>query len=255
MVRHFYFTDDASQYLDAVRFYLAQGYPVRVGLDMSLLYKGMEDEMPHSEVLVGYDDAGFYYYETVCITPAPCEPGHRPAGEQGLYVSDQKLLDAVEGQAKLLYYPWRYSLSVFKAGELAQDLGPVWTRNGQSLIGGVRYGPRQGADVIEGLADKIEKQATRVDVAEIRPGLQVAVYVRRENATHLRTAFPAQPDLERAAGLFDQASGDYEAALGAIENGIAGQEEADEIAGWLRKAAAAEREAGQILLTRGAATG
>lgn len=247
LVRRYYVTGDEALYLDALRYYLAGGYAVRVGLDMGVLYD-MDETLPHSDVLVGYDDGGFYYYETVCVPPAPCEPGQRPPGETGLYVGDQKLLDAVLAQAKLFYYPWRYSLSIFEAGPLERDLGPVWRRNGRSLIGGAKYGPRQGADVIEGLAARIENQGVEAGVSEMRPGLEVAAYVRRDNATYLREAHPGLADIERAAALFDRASADYKAALDAAGDGSVDQEQADQIATLLRDAAAAEREVGAVLI-------
>ena len=251
LVRRYHVADDAKLYLDALRTYLSRGYPVRVGLDMGTLYDGLDAEIPHSEVLVGYDAAGFYYYETVCLPQAPCQPGHRPPGEVGLFVADEKLLEAVSAQARLFHYPWSYSVSVFEPGPPEQDLGPVWARNGQSLIGGARYGPRQGADVIDRLASQIEVRGARVDASDIEPGLKTAVYVRWENAAYLREAFPGEADLEKAATLIDQASGNYRAVLEALKDDIADRAEAREVAGWLRVAAAAERAAGELLLARG----
>ena len=247
LVRRYYTTDDAALYLRALRYFLAQGRPVRVGLDYGLLY-GMDEQLPHSDVLVGYDAQGFFYYETVCVPPAPCQAGQRPPGEEGLYVTDAKLLEAVLSQAKVFSYSWRYSFTIFEAGPRQEDLGPVWERNGQSLIGGAQYGPRSGADVIEGLADTIEKEGAGFDVAEIRPGLETAVYVRGENATYLRERFGGEAEVERAAALFDQAAGDYAAVLEASGDGIAGPAEAEQVAGWLRDAAAAEREIGRIFV-------
>jgi len=250
LTRRYYATDDARLYLDALRYYLSRGQPVRVGLDMGVLYDGLDTAIPHSEVLVGYDAGGFFYYETVCLPETPCEPGYQSPGEVGLFVPDEKLLNAVLGQARLLQYPWRYSASVFEPGPLERDLGPIWARNGQSLIGGARYGPRQGADVIDGLAGEIEKQGAKVDISEIQPGLKTAVYVRQENAAYLREAFPGQADLESVATLFDQASGNYRLVLERLEDGIADEAEAYQLAAWLRDAATTERAAGEILLAR-----
>jgi hypothetical protein len=249
MVRRYYVTDNDVWYLSALRYYLSRGYPVRLGLDMGVLHDVGEDT-PHSEVLTGYDGEGFYYYETVCLSEVPCEPGQLPPGERGLYTTNEKLLDAVLGQARLLDYPWRYSLSIFEPAVLEEDLRPIWARNGQSLIGGNRYGPKQGADVIDGLAEEIEGRGTRFDASEMEPGLTTAVYVRQENAAYLRGAFPGDAELDRAADLFDQAAGNYEAVLDAIEGGITSPAEATQIAGWLHEAATAERAVGEILLAR-----
>jgi len=250
LVRRYYVTDDETLYLDALRYYLAQGYPVRVGLDAAVLYD-LESQMPHSELLVGYDETGFYYYETVCTPEMGCEPCHLPPGEEGLRVPGQTLLDAVLSQAKAFSYPWRYSLTSFAGGPREETLGPIWARNGQLLIGGMQYGPRQGADAAEGLADWIEKRGVKVDVSEVRFGLEAAIYTRRANGAYLREAFAGEPDVEHAADLFDRAADLYAEALALLEDGIAGQAEAGQIAARLRDAATTEREAGQVFLDRG----
>jgi hypothetical protein len=250
LARRYYTTSDKALYLGALRYYLAQGYAVRVALDLAVVHN-LEEQLAHSELLVGYDEAGFYYYETVCMAETACEPRHLPPGEKGFYVSDQLLLDAVAAQAREFSYPWRYNLTIFEEGAPEENLAPVWARNGQSLIGGAQYGPRQGADAIEKLAATFEERGVKINLAEIRPGIEVAAYNRRDNAAYLREAFPGEPDVERAADLFDQAAGDYEAVLKATEDGVADQAEAEQIAAWLRAAAAVEREAGQIFLARG----
>jgi hypothetical protein len=250
LVRRYYVTDDEVLYLDAVRYALSQGYAVRVALDVAVVYD-LDGQLPHSDLLVGYDEAGFIYYETVCLPEFPCEPCHLPPGEGGLWVSDQTLLDAVLAQATTFSYPWRYSLTIFEAGAGEDDLGPIWTRNGNLLIGGARYGPRQGADAIDELATVIEKRGEGMDVSEVTWGLEAAVFTRRDNAAYLREAFSGRADVERAAARFDRAAEDYEAALKEIEDGIADEAESARIAAWLREAATAEREAGETFLARG----
>ena len=245
--RRYYVTDDETLYLDALRYYLSQGYAVRLGLDVAVLYD-LNDQLPHSDLLVGYDGTGFYIYETVCLPEFPCEPRHSPPGEEGLWVSDQTLLDAVLGQATMFSYPWRYSLTIFEEGPVEDDLGAIWTRNGNLLIGGAQYGPRQGADAVDKLASVIEKRGIRTDISEVRWGLEAAVFTRRGNAAYLRTAFGGQADVEHAAELFDQAANAYEQVLASLEDGIADRAEADQIAAWLRGAAIAEREVGEVFL-------
>jgi hypothetical protein len=255
LVRHYYVTHDESLYLDALRYFLSRGYAVRVALDVAVLYD-LERQLPHSELLVGYDEAGLYYYETVCLPEFPCDPCHLPPGEEGLRVSDRTLLDAVLAQAKTFSYPWRYSLTVFESGPAEENQGALWARNGNLLLGGTQYGPRQGADAIDKLADVIEKRSARVDAAEVRWGLEAAVFTRHGNATYLRTAFADRADIQHAADLFDQAADAYAQALASLEAGIADQAEADQaeadqVVAWLRDAAAAEREAGKVFLAQG----
>ena len=250
LVRRYYVTDDEALYLDALRYVLSQGYAVRVALDASVLYD-LDGELPHSDLLVGYDETGFSTYESVCLPEFPCEPGHLPPGEEGLWVSDQTLLNAVLAQAMLFSYPWRYSLTIFEAAPRKEELGAIWTRNADLLIGNAQYGPRQGADAIDELATAIETRGVRVDVSEVTWGLEAAVYARRENAAYLQEVFGGQADVESAAALFDRAAEDYEAALGEVNDGIADQSEVDRIVTRIRDAAMAEREAGEILLARG----
>ena len=247
--RRYYITDDEALYLDALRYYLSQGYPVRVALDAAVLYD-LEELIPHSEVLVGYDEAALYYFETLCKFGIPCQPRRLPPGEEGLRVSDRTLLDAVLGQAKMLSYPWRYSFIIFEEGPLKDDLGLIWKRNGQSLIGGAQYGPPQGADAVEALATRIEERGIKVDVWMVHFELQMFAYTRRDNAAYLQEAFAGETDIERAASLFDEAGELYAGALAALEDGVAGQSEADKIGSMLRNAAALEREIGHIFLDK-----
>jgi hypothetical protein len=166
------------------------------------------------------------------------------------------LLDAVANWSGAFSTPWRYALTIFEPGPVERDLKPIWTRNGELLAGGSRFGPRQGADAIEEAAAQIEKQWAALDLANtdfgsLRCGIEAASYTRHSNATYLRAAFSGQTDVERAAGLFDEAAELYTDALAALEDGVADQSEAKGIANTLRDAAALEREIGQIFLTRG----
>jgi len=217
---------------------------------MGALY-GASEFISHSDVLVGYDASGFYYYETVCIPPAPCTPGERAPGDASLYVPDARLLQAVESQARRFSYPWRYSLTVFEPGPQTVDPRPVWKRLAQATLGGNPYGPATGVAVLEKAAAEIEQRGSGYDIAPIRTGLEMAVRFRRDNARYLREQFPGEADLTRAADLFDRAADRYKATLDAAADGIGDPAEARQVAGWLREAAAAEREVGQIFLARG----
>jgi hypothetical protein len=250
LVRRYYVTDDPSLYLDAVRWYLSQGYAVRVALNGCMLPEMEPCADAHSEVLVGYDADGFFYYETVF------ESQHLSPGEEGIWVSERTLLDAVANWSGAFSTPWRYALTIFEAGSKERDLNPVWARNGQLLAGGSRFGPRQGADAIEALAAQIEEywaelDLTNTDFGSLRCGIEAAAYTRHSNAAYLRAVFSGERDVERAADLFDETAGLYADALAGLEDGLAGQSEAEEIANTLRGAAALEREIGQIFLTTG----
>ena len=248
--RRYYTTDDEAVYLKALRRYLSRGYPLRLGLDLGILYN-QQDASPHSEVLVGYDEGGFWYYETVCLPAAPCQPGERPPGEKGLWVSEQTLLAAVRGHGQLLSHPWEYSLTVFEEIPQLEDLGAVWARNGQLLLGGARYGPRQGVDAIEELASAVERSGARLNPSDICSALGAAVCTRRANAAYLRKAYPSRSEVQHAAGEFETAAGQYSSALDALSAGIRDRKQAEKVAEMLRRAATAERTAGELFLRLG----
>jgi hypothetical protein len=245
LVRRYRVTRDPKLYLRALRFYLSKGQPLHVPLDYAVLY-GLKDFFPHSDLLVGYDPTGFFYYETVGLEGVPLEPGVRAPGEQGLRVSDAKLLEAVESQSKNFRFPWRYAFALFEPGPTRSDLGPVWARNAAMLVGGQKYGPKQGADAIEQTALQIEKRWRRAKPAELGMFLEGAIYTRHDNADFLRARFAGDVRVMRAASLLEQAAQKYGLVQGAMQKGIPSQAEADRIAAWLREAAAAEREVGQI---------
>jgi hypothetical protein len=249
-VRRYYVTDDPSLYLDALRTYLSRGYAVRVALNGCLLPEMEPCADAHSEVLVGYDAAGLFYYETVA------QSQHLPPGEEGIWVAQHTLLDAVANWSWAFSTPWRYALTIFEVGPVEEDLAPIWARNGELLAGGSRFGPRQGADAIEALASQIEDHwaeldLTNTDFGSLRCGIEAAAYTRHSNARYLRTAFSGEKDVVRAAHLFDEAAERYTDTLAALEDGVAGQSEAEHVASALRQVAELEREIGQIFLTRG----
>ena len=248
--RRTYVTDDASVYLDALRTYLSRGYPVRVALNGCMLPQMEPCADAHSEILVGYDAAGFFYYETVQDTQ------HLPPGAEGIWVAEATLLEAVADWSGSFSTPWRYALTIFEEGPVEDDLTPVWARNGQLLTGGSRFAPLQGADAIEALADQIEVDRTAFDLAttdfgSLRCGIEAAAYTRRANAAYLRAAFSGQTDVERAADQFEEAADRYATALKTLQDGVLEASEAPHAASALRDAAALEREIGLIFQAKG----
>jgi hypothetical protein len=248
LLRRYYFTDDAARYLAALRAFLSQGHPVRVPLDMGALY-GQAESLPHNEVLVGYDPDGLYYYEPVSRPPAPSQPGHLPPGERGLYVADDRLLHAVSRESGLFGYPWRYPFVIFEPSLREDDLGAVWRQDGQALVGGDRWGQKWGAAAIEQQAAEIDRLGTRFDCSRVALALEVGAATRPDNAAYLRETFGNRADLMQAADLLDSAAASYWAAQEAAE-GATSEAAMRDLASGLRKAAAAERRAGEIFLAQ-----
>lgn len=246
--RYYCTTNDPILYLKSIRFQLGQNNPVRLPLDMGALY-GSDDPIPHSEVLIGYDETNFEYYEPVCSPPATCQPAIHEPGEQGCFVTEERLLEAVDSQSRFFYYPWHYALSIFEPGPRAEDMQSVWQRNGRNLAGGQRMGMRWGASATEYLASQFEKPRPDLDFEKLQNSLKMGTFMRRENAVFLREIAENDSGLLRAAELFEQSACFFQNGSDCLSRGVTTPEEARLIASWLREIAAAEREAGQIFLS------
>ena len=239
--------DDPDLYLAALRSQLAQDRPLRAPLDMGALHEQREP-LPHNEVLVGYDDGGFYYYEPVCRPPANCQPGQLPAGAPGLYVPFERLLRAVDSQSQLFGYPWRCPFILLEPGPRQESLNPVWRQNGQALMGGRRWGQLWGSVAIEHTAAEIERWGDHFDPSQIELGLELGAVTRPDNALYLRESFADKPELLRVAEYFDQAANCYRSSMSMIAERGWDLEMARQTANWLRDAARLEWAAGEIFL-------
>jgi hypothetical protein len=245
LVARYQTTNDADHYAAGLRARLAGGDPVRVPLDMATLY-GRGEPLPHNEVLVGYDPAGFFYYEPISLPPSPCPPGRQPPGQQGLYVENPRLLDAVRRQATMFGYPWRYALVSFAPAPVRTDLTPIWRKNGQALIGGARWGQRWGAAATEHVAALIDDAQAPTGLAE--KGVLLGLATRPDNAAYLRQAHPEVGEARHAADDFDQAAAAYQAAHAILSTEHSATSAHHQVAQHLRDAATAERRAGQRFL-------
>ena len=245
-------TDDQDLYLQALHHFLALEFPLRVPLDMGILY-GVQESIPHNEVLIGYDSRGFEYYEPVCRAPANCRPVHMQPGEIGLYVPNERLLKAVEKESTLFKYPWRYILTYLEPGPRATDLKPIWQRNGKALIGGTNFGTHYGATATLHLADQLEKEASLVDLEKLELSFEIAAHVRCENAAFMHEMNGHDSRLQTAATCFEQAARCFEESLSILQHSFTGIAQTHHLASQLRAAAAAEETAGHIFLDLAAA--
>ena len=245
LITQYHTTSDADRYVAALKAGLAAGHPVRVPLDMATLY-GQGEPLPHNEVLVGYDPAGFYYYEPISLPPSPCRPGQQPPGQQGLHVQTGRLLAAVRRQTEMFAYPWRYALVSFAPAPTQTDLTPVWRKNGQALVGGSRWGQRWGAVATEHVAGLIDEATAPVGLAE--RGVLLGLATRPDNAAYLRQAHSEVTDIVHAADDFDQAAAAYQAAHAILSADRDPVGAPHQLAQHLREAATAERRAGQRFL-------
>jgi len=77
---------------------------------------------------MGYDAEGLFTYETVA------QLLHLPPGEEGIWVSQPDLLDAVADWRGALATPWRYGFTIFEGGPVELDVPPIRERNGKLLM-------------------------------------------------------------------------------------------------------------------------
>jgi hypothetical protein len=248
--RRYFVTGDASLFLAGMRHWLSAGHAVQLPVDMGVLY-GWKDSIPHDEVLIGYDQASFRYYEPVCRPPLACRPGLTEAGSEGMKAPDRLLLDAARGLSRIFDWPWPYAFSVFEPGEYRPGIARVFRRNGRALAGGSRSGMCWGAIATERLAGRIDDRGYGPETSGIRLGLEIAAFGRAENAAFLRETWGSDADMVRAAACFERAAGDYLAGQEVMgDTALTGAAEAG-LASRLRDAAEAEREAGRIFLSSG----
>lgn len=231
--RRYLTTDSADDFVRALKTFLSKGRAVRVALDRSILLD-RRGASPHSVVLVGYDEAGFEYYEPTCDDAKRCEAGERAAGAPGLTMTTAQLLIAAESQALVFQYPWTYQLLVLEPGPTTPDLSPLLAVNGRALVGLKSQGPSTGSVAVSETARAITRHGAEVVTAELLNGVRVAAQVRRENAEALSSLFPSRPGLARAAEALDEAATRYAEALKALEAkqleaGVAALEEASKL--------------------------
>lgn len=195
-------TYSSDAFISSIKEYISQGCPVIVQLDMAALL-GTDGFYPNSELLVGYDRAGFYYYETM-----------GKDNKEKKYVSKQKLIDAANKLNAKFRKPWRYGFCIFTAREKNININKILKRNGNSLIGERSKSVSSGAQAIEELANSIE-ELKNFNNEWI---LQTLAYTRRDNAKFLEDFFKDNDKIVESAKLFNTASENYEKALKIIKD-------------------------------------
>ena len=232
-------TNDPVLFTNASRFYLSEGYPIGIQLNAAMLWNE-EEFFPHSELLVGYDESGFYYFETL---------GEEQfiQDTEGLKVSDQLLIEAVTNINEEFARPWKFALTIYDEGERKEGLAEVWMRNGEGLIGSKFWYIANGALAIKEFASDIKESG------EIKNlwALEVLSYTRLDNAVFLEQYFADDKEIKDAAELLRQADECYDKAFEIAKSNIENEEKANQVAEWLIKGAALEEEAGKIFISKG----
>jgi hypothetical protein len=246
--RRYLTTDRSEDFLRALRTFLSRGRAVRVMLDRALLLdrSGLE---PHSLVLVGYDAAGFEYYEPTCEDHTRCQAGEQVPGSTGLTVKTDRLLMAVESQSLALQYPWKYQLMVLEpaaAGSAGPTREALLVANARALLGlPIGQGPSLGAELVTDTAKALERHGDGVVSPELVAGVRLAAVARRDDAEALAELFPGRADLVAASERLDEASKAYGRAASALQ---AKQPEVTLALEALLAGANADRAAGEAML-------
>ncbi len=238
-------TDNKKLFLDALRYLISRDIPVIVPVNASRLYN-KSGFLPHFVLVVGYSNDVLYIYE-------PVATGNRARfSKHGIPIDADTLARAVEDSVEGMSYPvdWKYVLIYYTpGGKIAKSLKDA-IRNCAYLQIGVHYGPdRQGiylgAKAIEKLADLVKRG--QIDRETVIIGLSMAVITRYDNAMFLRSQFPDNPYLIKAAKLLYNLSKLYEKALNLLEKSYS-EETREIVAKILQEAAKYEKEVGYLML-------
>lgn len=219
-------------FIRALKYYLSQGYPALVYLNGSSLYDE-EGLNGHVELVVGYDQGGFYYYETG-------EKDRFKKEEEGLKVSNKVLLKAVAELNQTMMKPWVYGFSIFMKEEGDKDIDRVFEQIGKNLVGKSHKTVSQGSRAIFQFALDISNQENYYPVDKI----ETLYYTRWENARFLMKKFQDNLNVYKGARLLKEASHKYKEACQLSDD----FEEREKIAELLMEGAMLEREAGQVFL-------
>lgn len=232
-------TNDPDLFINGVRFYLSKEYPVGIQLNAAMLWD-KEEFFPHNELLVGYDESGFYYFETL-------GEGRFIEEAEGLKVSDQILVEAVSNLNEEFARPWKFALTIFDKGEKKEDLTEIWVRNGEGLIGSKFWNMASGAPAIKEFASDIEGSGE----IENLWALEALSYTRWDNAEFLEQRFAGNEEIKEAADLLRNADECYDKVLEIAQGDLENKEKANKVAQWLIKGASLEEEAGKNFLSKG----
>lgn len=242
--RRYLVTDDRETFLRAVKTQLSKNRAVRVALDRSVLLE-QRDVVPHSVVLVGYDESSVEYYDPTCENATRCAAGELPPGAPGLRVSTDRLLTAIESHALVFQYPWRYQLMVFEPRSGAKpNLDAVLVENARALIGRKTQGPSTGSVAVSDTAATLRRHGDSVLSPALLRGVKLAAQVRRENAETLLTLFSGRLELAKAAELLDGAGKHYGLAATALDG-----KQLEVAATELEEAAKSDHAAGMAIVT------
>lgn len=226
----YYTTYSVKLFFNAAKYYISCGYPVLVQLNMTTLYnkKGF---YPHSELLVGYNKNGFYYYETI-----------GKENKDKKYVENQKFISAVYKLNATFKKPWRYGFSLFTVKEKNKQINDLLKKNGISLIGEKKDQITSGAQALVEFAKYIKESKT----FNSEWVLEALAYSRSDNAAFFEEFFKDNSNLKEIANLFKVVSKNYNKALKIIRTNI-NEKNINEVSAILLENSQLEEQIGKLL--------
>lgn len=260
--RKYFITNNKEHFINALRYYLSQDYPVRIAWNSarSLKYavdfgyfqppEGWKEPSkkafsPHSVVFAGFNQAGFYYYETQ-------GKDQFVKDEKGIKVPDQIVIEAVESFSSRFKLPWKYMFMIFIKGERKEDLVDIWERNGNEMIG-YQFGPTStGSLAIEELANGVEIEGIKIGSETLRKyfiGTINELYETRfDNAIFLELYFRDDIEVQNAVKYLKSTSVYYNNILQILGKKRIDKTDVESIIDFLRSAALSEKKAGEIFI-------
>jgi len=239
-------TDDGELFVDACRYLVSRDIPIILPVNMSRLYhKGYF--APHFELLVGFDEDGFYLYEPVqsrCIFKF---------GEKGYRFPVDLVVKAVEDISMAYNLPWKYALIYFmKGGEPTEDLKRLLVVNGKLQVGRNftmdSYRIYFGSYAFKVLADYISRGKVRID--DVIWSIGLAYTSRMDNAKFIKERFPGDKLASEAAEYLTKAAEIYKRVIYLARDGVSPEDEG-EIILLLKEASTYEKEAGILMIEAG----
>ena len=200
--RNYYVTNNKDLYVKALKSYLSQNYPLRVGLDAGV-YRNLGGAYPHAILVVGYTDLQVYYYET------GGDSDRRIPGHPGETMPWETFIASVESLDAIFVYPWTYNFTVFTKDITETDLVKVWERNAYNILGFDYTSVAAGSMAVLRLVEALDgRDLTDSDKERLKSILEMSVYTRADNSDFIKANFD-DALLMQAADLLQEASDTY----------------------------------------------
>lgn len=242
--KNYYTTNDSIEFLQNLKELISADMPVRVAVNSAILrLKNSKQFWPHSIILIGYDDAGFSFYET----GGEAKDTISTVGE---VVGQAKLIKAVSDMGRRFGYPWKYNFTTFTDAKIIESKQEIWRRNGESLIGRkIPMAPLwEGSSAIVAIAKKIMKDGLdKKEQKSLLIWIKTAEYMRKDNARFLRKTYDYK-QINQCANELEQAGKKYGEVVTILSLAKLSNDDFNKIGELLMSSSNLEKKAGELML-------